>query len=259
VLSSCVARAKGLFSRAIVESGPTPSPRRRWRRPRHRRVVRHGCGLCGPERNVLRSLRWGHPGRPEPAGYDPMSTATCSGVPRHRLCHRTFNHMPVIDGTNGDERRYSSALPAGRSTVTAPTTRAPSRRGSPSPRRRPRSWRCTIHSAPTRALRWRTRGLDRRVVLMPALTLTVAVEVRATMRTSSTTRTPRRYLARWFPYGAAHESECSTLLTQQHSISRTLSSAQVKLASTMKTRGRTREGREPSSPRSALEPFHADG
>jgi len=208
--------AKGLFSRAIVESGTyalTTTPLATAEAAGESFATAAGC--ADQSATCLRSLPVGAIlAAQNPLAMTPMSTATCCRSPSAPPLHR---RVQPHAGHRWHERRRAAAvrraLPAGGSTVTAANYESTSRRGSPSPRRRPRSWRCTIHSAPTERSVGVRGGLDRRVVLMPALTLDQSLSkyVATYAYEFNDQNAPERYLAPvGFPYGAATNRRCST-------------------------------------------------
>ena len=105
--------ARGLFARAIAESGPTtsrrprsPAPRPRARRSRRRRDARTrprpACAAC--------RYRPSWPTRPPPGT---RRTSTAEVLPQSlqtAFATGEFNRVPIINGTNHDEWRLFVAL-----------------------------------------------------------------------------------------------------------------------------------------------------
>ncbi len=250
--------AKGLFSRAIVESGTyalTTTPLATAEAAGESFATAAGC--ADQSATCLRSLPVGAIlAAQNPAGYDPnvdsdvlpesLGTAFATGA---------FNHMPVIDGTNGDERRLFVGLyQLAGSTVTAANYESTlaSRFAITPAAAAVVALHYPLSAYPSAPLAYAAAWTDESFSC-PALTLDQSLSkyVATYAYEFNDQNAPERYLAPvGFPYGAAHESEVQYLFSLSNTaFPGTLSSAQVKLASTMKTSWTNfAKGANPSSP-----------
>jgi len=163
--------------------------------------------------------------------------------------------MPVIDGTNGDERRLFVGLyQLAGSTVTAANYESTlaSRFAITPAAAAVVALHYPLSAYPSAPLAYAAAWTDESFSC-PALTLDQSLSkyVATYAYEFNDQNAPERYLAPvGFPYGAAHESEVQYLFSLSNTaFPGTLSSAQVKLASTMKTSWTNfAKGANPSSP-----------